>query len=59
MSDKTAREIFDNLSDKQKNVAYDLIGNALENGDYDREALCMFNKEEQAVIEFLLKEAMK
>ncbi len=59
MAGKTARDIFDNLSDKQKDIAYELIGNALENGEYDREALSIFNKEEQVIIEFLLTEAMK
>lgn len=59
MYQKTVRDIFDNLNEVQKEVAYEIIGQALEFGDYDREALVMFNKEESAVIKLLLKQAMK
>jgi hypothetical protein len=55
----SVREIFDNLSELQKEVAYEIIGQALEFGDYNREALVMFNKVEGAVIKFLLDQAMK
>ena len=56
---KTIQDIFDNLSEQQKTIAYEIIGQALENGDYDREASVMFNKEEQIVIKYLLDRAMK
>lgn len=56
---KTIRDIFDNLSELQKSVAYEMIGQALDYGDYDREALVMFNKEECAVIQLLLMHAVK
>ena len=55
---KTVQDIFDNLSDYQKEIAYEIIGQALEYGYYDREALVMFNKEESMVINFLLRKAM-
>lgn len=55
----SVREIFDNLSELQKEVAYEIIGQALEFGDYNREALVMFNKVEGAVIKLLLDQAMK
>lgn len=55
--DRTVAEIFDNLNEHQKDIAYEIIGQALENGNYDREALVMFNKEEQVVMRFLLNEA--
>lgn len=58
-SPKTVRDIFDNLNEVQKTVAYEIIGQALEFGDYDREALVMFNKEESIVIKYLLDQAMK
>lgn len=56
--DKTIRDIFDNMSEQQKDIAYEMIGQALEDGVYDREALVMFNKEEQMVMKFLLLNAM-
>lgn len=56
---KTIGDIFDNLNEVQKELAYELIGQALETGDYDREALVMFNKEETRVIEHLIGLAMK
>lgn len=56
---KTIKDIFDNLNDLQKTIAYEMIGQALECGDYDREAMVMFNKEETVVINFLLYFAMK
>lgn len=55
---KTIRDIFDNMSEYQKELAYEMIGQALEDGVYDREALVMFNKEEQMVMKFLLMNAM-
>lgn len=55
---KTVADIFNNLSDLQQEIAYEMIGQALEDGVYDREALVMFNKEEQMVIKFLLTKAM-
>ena len=58
-SPKTVRDIFDNLNEVQKTVAYEIIGQALEFGDYDREALVMFNKEESIVMNYLLDQAMK
>lgn len=56
---KTVRDIFDNFSDQQKEIAYEIFGQALEFGDYDREALVMFNKEEMVVMKYLLDQAMK
>lgn len=55
---KTIRDIFDNFNEQQKEIAYEMIGQALEDGYYDREAMVMFNKEEQLVMEFLLRSAM-
>lgn len=55
---KTIADVFNNLNDVQKTIAYEIIGQALENGDYDREALVMFNKEETRVIKYLLGFAM-
>ena len=55
---KTVRDIFDNMNDQQREIAYEMIGQALDDGVYDREALVMFNKEEQMVIKFLLMNAM-
>ena len=55
---KTVRDIFDNLSDLQKDIAYEMIGQALDEGVYDKGALLMFNKEEATVIKFLLSKAM-
>lgn len=55
---KTIAEIFNNLNDVQKEVAYEIIGQALDLGYYDREALVMFNKEESIVINYLLHCAM-
>ena len=57
--DKTVKDIFDNMNEQQKDIAYDMIGQALEDGVYDREAMIMFNKEEQMVMKFLLLSAMK
>lgn len=57
-NDKTIRDIFNNMSDLQQEIAYEMIGQALEDGVYDREALVMFNKEEQMVMKFLLLNAM-
>ncbi len=59
MKEKTAQEIFDTMTGVQKNIVYELIGQALENGNYDREALVMFNMEQQMLVELLLREAMK
>lgn len=56
---KTAADIFDNLNEVQKTVVYEIVGQALEFGDYDREALVMFNKEELVVIKYILDCAMK
>ena len=58
-SSKTVSDIFDNLSEVQRTIAYELIGQALEIGDYDKEALVMFNNEERIVIDYLLYQAMK
>ena len=55
---KTIADIFNNMNDPQKEIAYEMIGQALEDGIYDREALVMFNKEEQMVIKLLLMNAM-
>lgn len=55
---KTIADIFNNLNDVQKDIAYELIGQALILGYYDREALVMFNKEESVVINYLLYLAM-
>lgn len=57
-SPKTIGDIFDNLNEVQKNIAYEMIGQALEYGVYDREALVMFNKEETVVMNLLLTSAM-
>lgn len=57
-SQRTIRDIFDNMSELQQEIAYEMIGQALEDGVYDREALVMFNKEEQMVMKFLLLNAM-
>ena len=56
--DKTIRDIFDNMNELQQEIAYEMIGQALEDGVYDREAIVMFNKEEQMVMKFLLLNAM-
>lgn len=56
--DRTIADVFNNMNDLQKEIAYEMIGQALEDGVYDREALVMFNKEEQMVIKFLLMNAM-
>lgn len=56
---KTIQDIFDNLNEQQKTIAYEIIGQALEIGDYYRGAFFMFNKEEQLVIKYLLDRAMK
>ena len=55
---RTIADVFNNMNDLQKEIAYEMIGQALEDGVYDREALVMFNKEEQMVIKFLLMNAM-
>lgn len=55
---KTVADIFNNMSDQQQEIAYEMIGQALEDGVYDIEALVMFNKEEQMVLKFLLMKAM-
>lgn len=57
--DRTIADVFNNMNDLQKEIAYEMIGQALEDGVYDREALVMFNKEEQMVLKFLLLNAMK
>lgn len=57
-SEKTVRDIFDNMSEQQKTNAYELIGKALEYGDYMREVLVMFNKEERDVLMLLINLAM-
>lgn len=57
-SQRTIRDIFDNMSELQQEIAYEMIGQALEDGVYDREALVVFNKEEQMVMKFLLLNAM-
>ena len=56
---KTVKDIFDNLSEVQRTVAYEIIGQALEYRDYNRDVLVMFNNEERAVIKLLLDNAMK
>lgn len=57
-STKTIADIFNNLNDVQKDTAYEIIGQALDLGYYDREALVMFNNEESLVINYLLQCAM-
>lgn len=59
MTEKTYREIFDSMTAIQKELAYELIGSALVNGDYNRETLVMFDNEQRNLIELLLKEALK
>ena len=56
---KTVRDIFDNLSEYQRTVAYEMLGQALQYRDYNGEALVVFNNEERAVIKLLLNYAMK
>lgn len=56
-SQKTIKDIFDNFGEDQKIIAYEIIGQALDSGDYDREALVMFNNEELVVMQFLLNKA--
>lgn len=58
-TDKTIRDIFNNMNNQQREIAYEMIGRVLDGDDYDREALVMFNKEEQMVMKFLLLSAMK
>ena len=55
---KTVGDVFVNMNELQQEIAYEMIGQALEDGTYDKEALVMFNKEEQMVIKFLLLNAM-
>lgn len=57
-SQRTIRDIFDGLNETQKMLAYEMIGQALDEGIYDREALVMFNKEEGAMMKLLLTRAM-
>lgn len=58
-SSKTIQDVFDNFSETQRTIAYRIIGQALEVGDYDREALVMFNNEERIVMDYLLYQAIK
>ena len=56
---KTVKEVFDNFNETQRTIAYEILGQALDEGKFDREALVMFNKEELVVMWYLINEALK
>ena len=58
-SRKTIKRVFKEFTEVQATVAYLLIGQALEEGRYDKEGLVLFDGEERMVIDFLLNEAME
>lgn len=57
--ERTVYDIWNEFTDNERMLTYELVGQALENRDYDREALIMFDDEKRIVVEAFIKEAMK
>lgn len=56
---KTVKDIWNEFTDDERTLTYELVGQALDNGDYDREAMRMFDDEKRIVVGAIIKEAMK
>jgi hypothetical protein len=56
-TDRTVKEIWETFSVYEKNLTYELVGQVLENGDYNREALVMFDDEKLEVVKTLIDQA--
>ena len=57
--ERTVEDIWNEFTDEERRLTYEPAGRALENGDYNREALIMFDDEKRIVVEAIIKEAMK
>jgi hypothetical protein len=55
----TAKEVWDEFTNYEKYLTYELVGQALQNGYYNREALVMLDDEKRLLVELILREAMK
>ena len=56
---RTVNDVWNEFTDDERTLTYKIVGQALENRDYDREALIMFDGEKRIVVEAIIKEAMK
>ena len=58
INERIASEIFDSFSEDEKQLTYELVGQALQYNSFDREALVMFDDEQRAVVLALIDRAM-
>lgn len=58
-TERTVKDIWGEFTGDERTLTYDLVGQALENKDYNREALAMLDGEKRIVVEAIIKEAMK
>ena len=56
---RTVRDVFDEFSDYEKRLVYELVGQALETGSYSSESMIMFDDEKRAVVQAIIDQAMK
>ena len=56
---RTVNDVWNEFTDDERTLTYKIVGQALENKDYDREALIMFDGEKRIVLEAIIKEVMK
>lgn len=56
---KTAKEVRDEFTNYEKYLTYELVGQALQNGHYNREALVMLDGEKRLLVELILREVME
>lgn len=56
---RTVNDVWNEFTDDERTLTYKIVGQALENRDYDREALIMFDGEKRIVVEAIIKEVMK
>ena len=56
---RTVEDVWNEFTDDERSLTYKIVGQALENKDYDREALRMFDDEKRIVVEAIIKEVMK
>lgn len=57
-TDRPIKEIWATFSDYEKNLTYELVSQALEDGDYNREALVMFDDEKLELVNAIITLAM-
>lgn len=57
--EKTVQDVWDEFTAYEKNLTYELVGHALNDGNYDQEALVMFDDEKRKVVHAIIDQAMK